>query len=498
MPSNTGISIAQRQLFIGFATLMGLSLVGALLSEQWLFLAVPPALMVGYISVIDFSKIYYLILAFIPLSYELDLPGGFATDLPTEGLIVGLMLVYLLFAIGNLKSFDGRFIKHPLILLLLMHLGWMLITVINSKLFFLSLKFFAAKLWYVVVFVFVTAYIFKSERVFRTMFWLITPPFTVALLWALFQQYQDGFAFTEVNYAMWPFFRNHVTYGAMTAMYFPFLVLAATWYPKWKHKLILIGIMLVFLAAIYFSYTRAAYISLVASLLFYGVVRLRLTRVALLLAVAGLIGVVGYLLTNNQYLEFAPDYNKAISHEQFDDLVTATYQLEDISSMERVYRWVAAGFMSKEEPVFGYGPGNFYNYYKGYTVSSFTTYVSRNEDQSGIHNYYLMTMVDQGYFGLFIYLILVLAILWYGDQIYHKTANPERRALVMAILSVLFIFNLLQLINDLMETDKFGSFFFICLAMLVRIDLMNQSEQQELRDQAQGLGNPEGISTEKE
>ncbi|MEO1438628.1 MAG: O-antigen ligase family protein, partial [Bacteroidota bacterium] len=215
-----------------------------------------------------------------------------------------------------------------------------------------------------------------------------------------------------------------------------------------------------------------------AALLFYGVVRLRLTKVAILLAVAGMIGGVGYLLTNNQYLDFAPDYNKTISHTEFDDLVTATYQLEDISSMERVYRWVAAGFMIQEEPLYGFGPGNFYSFYKGYTVSAFTTYVSRNEDRSGIHNYYLMTMVDQGYIGLGLYLLLILGMLWYGDQIYHRTKNKERRALVMTILAVLFIFNLLQLINDLMETDKFGSFFFICLAMLVRIDLLNQSEAQ--------------------
>ncbi|MEM6723149.1 MAG: O-antigen ligase family protein, partial [Bacteroidota bacterium] len=333
MPSSTtGISLVQKQLFIGFSVLMGLSLIATLLTRQWLFLAVPPGLLVGFLSVIDFRKIYYMILVFIPLSYELDLPGGFATDLPTEGLIAGLMLVYLLFALSNLNRFDGRFIKHPLIILLFIHLAWMFITVINSKIFLLSLKFFAAKLWYVVVFVFVTAYLFKSERMFRTMFWLITPPFTVALMWALFQQYQDGFAFTEVNYAMWPFFRNHVTYGAMTAMYFPFIVLAMGWSKKWFYRLGLVFVAAVFLSAIYFSYTRAAYISLVASLLFYGVVRLRLTKVAVLTSIAILIGVVGYLVSNNQYLEFAPDYNKAISHEEFDDLISATYQLEDISS----------------------------------------------------------------------------------------------------------------------------------------------------------------------
>ncbi|MEO1438356.1 MAG: O-antigen ligase family protein, partial [Bacteroidota bacterium] len=216
MPNSSGISFVQRQLFVGFASLMGLSFIGALLSGQWLFLVIPPALLVAFVSVMDFKQIYFLILLTIPLSHELYLPGGLATDLPTEGLIVGLMLIYLVYALSNLRQFDGRYLRHPLILLLFLHLGWMLITVVNSKIFLFSLKFFVAKLWYVVVFVFVTAYIFKSERTFRKMFWLITPPFVLALSWALFQQYQDGFAFAEVHFAMKPFFRNHVTYGAMT------------------------------------------------------------------------------------------------------------------------------------------------------------------------------------------------------------------------------------------------------------------------------------------
>lgn len=478
MGNSLSISPASRNLFLGFATLMGLCLLATLISRQFLFLAVPPALLVGFQSIIDFRKIYYLLLACLPLSHELYFPNGLATDLPTEGLIVGLTGLYLVFVILNLKRFDARFLKHPIMILLLLHLGWMLVTVFNSKEFIFSLKFFTVKIWYVTVFVFLTAWVFRSEKTFRTMFWLITSTFTLAVSWAMFQHSQTNFSFSEVHFAMFPFFRNHVTYGAMMALYFPYLILAMGWYPKFKQKLPLILIAILFLLAIYFSYTRSAYVSLVIGGAYYFVVRFRLTKIAVTLGLIVAVGTTGYLVSNNNYLEYAPDYNKAISHYEFNDLLEATYQLEDVSFMERVYRWVAAGFMSKEEPLVGYGPGNFYHYYKGYTVSLFTTYVSRNPEKSGVHNYYLMTLVDQGYPGLFFYLLLALGILLYGERIYHQTKVPERKALVMTILISMFIFDLLQLINDLLETDKFGSFFFMSIAMLIRIDLLNRSEAQ--------------------
>ena len=47
---------------------------------------------------------------------------------------------------------------------------------------------------------------------------------------------------------------------------------------------------------------------------------------------------------------------------------------------------------------------NFYPNYQARTVRSFTTYVSDNPERSGIHNYYLMTAVEQGIPGLLVYL----------------------------------------------------------------------------------------------
>jgi len=46
----------------------------------------------------------------------------------------------------------------------------------------------------------------------------------------------------------------------------------------------------------------------------------------------------------------------------------------------------------------------------------------------------------------------------------------------MALLLSLIIVDALLLINDMIETDKVGSFFFMNMAMLVNIDLANKKE----------------------
>jgi O-antigen ligase len=243
---------------------------------------------------------------------------------------------------------------------------------------------------------------------------------------------------------------------------------------------------IIFLAGIYFAYTRAGYIALMIAAGAYVIIRLRWMKMVILASfVAGVVG-VAYLANDNKYLEYAPNFDRTISHTEFDNLLEATYKGEDISTMERVYRWVAGFNMITDKPVTGVGPGNFVNFYKSYTVTSFKTYVSDNEDLSGIHSYYLMTAVEQGLVGLLIFLILCAAQLIIGERIYHQTKDPLRRSLVLAALLCLVVIDAFQIINDMLETDKMGPFFFITTAVLVNMDRLNRrSEQSEAKDDSQ-------------
>jgi O-antigen ligase len=443
-------------------------------------IGIPAVLLITYWCIVDFKRVFFVLFACIPISIEYFFPNGYATDLPTEPLIVGLMLVATAYFLKHFHAMRGDFFKHPITILLLLHVSWTLITMTTSMQFVYSLKFFIAKIWYVVTFYFLGSKLMRTEDDLKTFVRYVGIPLVFIVLVCIVRHARLGFTFEEVNFALSPFFRNHVSYASVMALFFPFLWIATTWYPRWtKHWNYTALGALVLLIGIQFSYTRAAYGAILLALGAYYIIRWRLMKYVLLLVVTIFTLSISALLSNNKYLDFAPDYSKTIMHKSFDNLLEATYKLQDISTMERVYRWVAAFRMIDERPMMGVGPGNFYSFYKNYTVHKFETYVSDNPEQSGVHSYYLMVTVEQGVIGLFIFLVLNLFIFLKIETIYHASP-PEsgRRKMVLMAGMCFVIIQSLLLMNDLIETDKTGSFYYICIAILVNMDIANKRELQ--------------------
>ena len=466
-------------LFTAFAIIVLGSIFIGVATDFYFLVALPLIAIIGYIAVVDFKKLFFFLLLFIPFSIEMELPGGLATDFPSEGLVVGLMLVYLLYFLNNLKTLDAAFFKHPITLLILLHLTWIFITTIHSHNLLVSVKWMLAKFWYIVVFYLLAGLVLKNLKSYKAFFWCTMLPLLVVMIYVLLRHSVSGFSFKEINFVVGPFYRNHVMYGCIISLFVPFIWYASKWYPKWSFNWwIVIGSFLIALAAVQFSYTRAAYIALILAVVANFIIRLRLMKIAIGLAVVIALGFVIHLVTNNSYMDYAPEYKTTVSHTNFDNLVSATTEGKDISTMERVYRWVAGYQMSQAEPLTGFGPGNFYNYYKKYAVTSFKTYVSDNPEKSGIHNYYLMLVVEQGFIGAFLFLLLCFFVLLKGEQVYHNTKDTNKKNMVMAVLLSLIIIDCLLLINDMLETDKIGSYFFICMAVLVNIDVENQKTQK--------------------
>ena len=225
--------------------------------------------------------------------------------------------------------------------------------------------------------------------------------------------------------------------------------------------------MLVFIVGVYFSYTRAAIIAMLLCYPIYLIVKAKLVKPILIVTSFFVVVGIGFLSMDNNYLFLAPDYNKTITHTDFDNLVSATTKGEDISTMERVYRWVAGMQMIKDKPLFGFGPGTFYTFYKSYTLSSFRTYVSDNPDHSTVHNYFLLTFIEQGLIGFIIFMILCFVVLIKGEDVYHRLTDKTDKVIVMAAIMSFIVILLLNLINDMIETDKVGPFFFLAMAIIM-------------------------------
>lgn len=465
----------QGWLFTAFATVILGAVFGSLyLGASWV-LAVPAVILVFWLAVVDIRKVYFLMLGSIPFSMEQALPGGFATDLPSEQLMWLLTLVGGLWLFQHWRAIDARFLRHPATLALLAHLFWIIISVSTSQDVYVSFKYLLAKGWYLIVFYCLAGHFLNDERDFKGLLWWFFVPLMIAVFTVIVRHAALGFSFEDVGFVMGPFFRNHVMYACLLAIFLPFVWYGTYWYRRWSWQwwLLVLGIV-VLLVGINFAYTRAAYVALIAAIGVVWVVRRRLMKMTLLAAALAAALFIGYVGTRDNWLQFTPDYERAVTHRSFDRLLDATIKLEDISTMERVYRWVAASYMIQDRPGLGFGPGNFYFFYKKYTVTSFKTYVSDNPERSGIHNYYLMVTVEQGLPGLVFFLLFCVVVMLKGEQIYHQTHDAGRRRVLLAALLCFTLTNLLMLMNDFVETDKIGSLFFLSVAILVNIDLKNR------------------------
>ncbi|MFM2267481.1 MAG: hypothetical protein RL757_922 [Bacteroidota bacterium] len=476
-PSSSPVSrLLTRRLLGIFGVLTVVSVVSALALGEWLLLGIPPALLLLFVTVVDYKKIFWLLICCLPISIEVQFSNGFGTDLPTEPLIIGLMLIYFLLIFNNLnklQDFVGNFLRHPIALALMVHFVWIVVSALHAHDQFLAIKYVLAKFWYIVTFFLLGGIVIRRGADIKTFFWCIFPLLLIAILVTLVRHGLQGFSFDSVNYVVQPYFRNPVGYSCFLAAFFPYVLLARTWYPagSWQRKLIHIGIVLI-LIGIQFSFKRAAYLALVGAAGFYFLMRWKMTRWFLLTLFLMVVVGINFMVQRNKYLDFAPNYERTITQTNFSDLVEATYKLRDISSMERVYRWVAGFRMIEREPIVGFGPNSFYPFYRGFTVRKFQTYVSDNPEHSGIHCQYLMYAVEQGVVGAFIFAFLCGMALFWGEKLYWKhadTGGGQLRRTTVAVAASLFVILMLIMVNDMIETDKIGSFFFLNLAFLISL-----------------------------
>jgi len=451
--------------------------MAAIFFETPVLLLFPAAIAFVFQVLVDYEKIYYLLFLSIPVSTEVFLTDHLATDLPTEPLIVGLMLIYVLILLTKPLSLDRKYIKHPLSILILVHIAWIALTTFTSAAIGFSLKFLLAKIWYVITFFYLTGYIVKDQKKINFLLWLLAIPLTLATTKVILHHATLEFGFKTINEACPPFFRNHVNYAAILSVFLPFLYYLRKWNTGLKKRLLEIAFgVLVF--GVLTAYTRAAYVALAIVPIAYWIIRLRLVKLAAIIATIGILGVLSFLITENKFLELVPT-DQTVAHTELSDIVSSTSELKDVSTMERYYRWIAGAQMIAEKPVFGFGPGNFYHFYKHYTLNRFSTYVSDNPEKSGIHNYYLMTTLEQGIIGLIIFLLLIYTTIIYGERVYHQCTTRSRKDLVMAAILSTIVIDAFLLINDMVETDKIGSFFFFNIAIIVIIDLINKKEKSE-------------------
>ncbi len=459
-------------LFVVFVLLLLAGGAMALLRQQPALL-LPGLLAVGgLLALVEWRWLYYLLFLLLPFSQEINLFGGLSMDVPSEPLMLALTACVGAALVLGPNHLPRREWRHPLVLVLGLMLLWTATDALFSVDTTKSVKYLLAKVWYVTPFLFGTLLVVRRPREAWHFAAVYATGACLGVLYVASRHATRGFDFSHINWALHPFFRNHVIYATMLALLIPFAWFAMREAPRsrsrWAWRIAL-GIMLFGLLT---SYTRASIVSLPIAALFYVVMRLRLTRLLLLALTLGTTLTVVYFVSGDRYMAYAPDYEHTVFNGQnFEKHLEATYKLKDVSGMERVYRWVAAARMIADKPLVGSGAATFYPEYKRYTVKSFRTYVSNNPEKSTTHNYFLLQLAEQGIPGFLLFLLLIATALVRAEGLYHRAAHrPEiRRVVLAATLSlVVIVFHLT--LNELVESDKIGPVFFVCLALLIRAE----------------------------
>lgn len=472
-----------QYLFAGIVLLFLCSITYGLVMEQMLWLVFPFAILFVLFLLVDIELPFKLLLFTIPLSFNLEKVLPIQLDFPDEIFqLLSTFLIIFYFLIHR-TVYTRQFISHPLIIMVMLGFAWTAISTYYSQDMLLSLKFLLKKIWYLVPFVFFAFAFFQKKKRLKQGFVLMYSVLLLLILIVMYKAKGVGFTFEDVHDPIQPFFKNHVMYGSMISSFF-FCVLGAYFNGRKGslHKFLFAISLLLFLVAIYFSYSRGAWAATLFGLGAMLLIRLRIMHWGIGIFYSLILVFVFWLAHNNTYLQHRPKFDKTVMHESLEDHLMATIQGTDISSAERYYRWIAALRMSADYPITGVGPNMFYDSYKPYAIDAYKTWVSRNLERSTTHNYFLFMLAEQGIPAMLIYAFFIFLIFYKGQQIYHQVGNSFDRNVVLAILGMLGAIFINNFFSELLETDKIGSLFYIGVTLLVIYDI----KQKKLAERTSG------------
>ncbi len=467
---------------VAAASFFACGLAALTLDLPWLMLLPFGLLVLPFIwklIVVHPYQLFWWMLLALPLSTEVNFTPSLGIDFPDECVLMLLTAIYGAMLLHQPKTFPIHLLKQPLFLWLVLHFGWIFISCLFSVNPALSFKFWLAKIWYIIPLVLLTQQLIQSPKHITKAAQLLLWPMWLVAIYVLARHAADGFTFEGIRDIMKPFFRNHVNYSAMLVCLLPAVIMGYRLSKGRNKKLFTAGIVTA-LIAIIFAYSRGAWLALVVGTVTVYVIKRKWLQQTLMMVIliAGI--AIGWLITNNNYLRFAPDYESTIFHTDFKQHLAATTSLKDVSNAERFYRWVAGFNMVAEKPIFGFGPNNFYDNYKPYAEGIFKTYVSDNPEHSSVHNYFLLTALEQGLPGLLLFAALYCSMLLACQRLYHRLQHIFYRNMALVLGSTIAMMGTLNLMSDLMETDKIGGLFWFSLGLIFVL-------QQQLKNEATHL-----------
>lgn len=443
-----------------------------------------PFMIVAGIPIIQFivtktELLYWALLITLPLSTEFNVTATLGLDLPDEPLLIVLSIAIIASILYQPSAFK-TILASPIFKWIIALMIWMCISLSYAENQWLAIKFILAKTWYILPLVLLTALIHQRSGNFKKTALYICIPMLLVVIQILIRHAWYGFNFVAIKKTMAPFFRNHVNYSAMLVCLIPVGVLFHLFtVDRKKQQWIKIGIAIACIG-LFFAYSRGAWLALLIGFVGYWLIKRNQLGKAIIVGVATILIGLTVLIYNNRFMQFAPEHDQTIFHENFSEHLNATIGFKDISNAERFHRWVAGIRMVAEKPWTGFGANSFYNNYQPYTAAAFKTWVSDNPEHSTVHNYFLLITLEQGIPALLLFAGFFIYLLMQTQLLYHQFQSNYYRHIALGLGVILMMIASLNFTSDLIETDKIGGLFWLITGLIISLQIFLQQERNSI------------------
>ena len=450
--------------------------------ELYVALALPAVVAALWLGITKPKYILYLLAFSTPLSVHL-IDERYSTvnlSIPTEPLII------LLFVGVLLKLISTRTLRLPevtvmLSILLIVGFGWLVATAINSTMPIISAKYILMKSWYLVVFYFLLSRYFKNESVAKKFIWLFIVAVVIVAGYTLFKHSLGGFSRSYAYTAMRPFLPDHGMYAACISFAVPVLFVFAIRGSSLKYgvwlRVICVFLFIFLVVAVALSFTRASWVSLVAALGIYVLLRLKVRFHYLILL--GVL-VVGGVLSNLDNLLTDLSRNKNESDDNIENHLQSVGNVSsDPSNLERFNRWGCATRMFEEKPMMGWGPGTYTFQYGQFQLPHEMTIISTNAGTlGGVHSEYLRPLAESGWPGALLFVTLVIWVFGLGFK-HQRVLVGSAKFLSMAVFLGLVTYFAHAVLNNYIEFDKIAVPLYSFMAVLTAIEVKHHNAQKD-------------------
>ena len=450
-----------------------------------------------------------LMVLLLPLSIKIFFPVISTVIIYPGELLIGILALVFLFTLFLKKDFnllDPAFIKHPITILIITYLVINFLSSVFSTMHLVSAKALVVKTCYILVFYFFTFSIIKSVlNNFIELMKLYGFGLALVIVYTLLNQLNLGFTRSGAGFACHPFYNDHTIFSAAIVFALPifaaFSFFSKTFEFTPVSRVLIIITTFLLIAGFYFSFCRAAWLSLFVAIILLVLILIGIRFKGLMVMIVALIFIA--IIGQTQILTFLKK-NKVDSTVTnaglYEHFFSFTNISSDVSNKERINRWICSIKMFYNKPLLGYGPGTYQFQYLPFQNKENMSYISREKPlkpgfgsfywhsnavgllqekeytylQGGggtAHSEYFLELSESGLISVLLFIGLLFTALFSSLRVISNFKDKKTKILIIAVICSLVSYFTHAFFNNFLDDCKVAFLFWSALCMITVADL---------------------------